>query len=59
MTDEMTEMERIKRSADDAFKELIREKDVLAWTAKASIDEFKDMDIEDIKGMICEDGERH
>jgi hypothetical protein len=56
MTDQTAKMESIMRSADEAFKELIHEKDILAWTAKAAVDEFKNLDVEVIKDMICEDG---
>ena len=56
MTDQTAKMESILRSADEAFKELIHEKDILAWTAKAAVDEFKNLDVEVIKDMICEDG---
>lgn len=52
------EIEMLKRSSDEAFKELMHDRDVLAWTALAVIDEFRNMKPEQVKSMMCDDGDR-
>ena len=52
------EIEMLKRSSDEAFKELMHDRDVLAWTALAVVDEFRNMKPEQVKSMMCDDGDR-
>ena len=40
------------RSSDESFKALMHNSDILSWILRGNLEEFKDMDIEEIKNCL-------